>query len=119
MQRSDAVTAYIGAAPQEHRASLETLRELCLTTLVGHEEVLAYGMPGYQRGGVVEVSFASRKRYVALYIQNVEVMAAHQEALEGLDVGKGCIRYPRPEAMDFGVIARLLADTRASPQGIW
>ena len=56
---------------------------------------------------------------VATYIR--EAPADRQDALEtqrpflkGLSVGKGCIRYSRPDKIDFAVVAKLLAATRRS-----
>jgi hypothetical protein len=36
--------------------------------------------------------------------------------LGGLSVGKGCIRYPKPDKVEFGVITKLLRATRDSPE---
>jgi hypothetical protein len=42
------------------------------------------------------------------------VIAAHRAQLAGLSVGKGCIRYSRPEKIDFAVVEQLLIATRDS-----
>jgi hypothetical protein len=39
------------------------------------------------------------------------VLEKNRPLLQGLSVGKGCIRYPNPGKMDFEVIRKLLADT--------
>jgi hypothetical protein len=54
------VTSYIQELPEERRASLSRLRQLCLDTLVGYEEVMEYGMPSYKKNGVGEVGLARR-----------------------------------------------------------
>jgi hypothetical protein len=41
-------------------------------------------------------------------------MAAHRDRLAGLSVGKGCIRYRRPEQMDVDVVRSVLALTAAT-----
>jgi hypothetical protein len=50
-----------------------------------------------------------------------EVLILRQDALEtqkplltGLSVGKGCIRYSRPDKIDFAVVEQMLAATRDS-----
>jgi uncharacterized protein YdhG (YjbR/CyaY superfamily) len=108
------VTTYVREAPEARRACLERLRSLCLETLAGYDEVMEYGMPAYTKDGKVEVAFASQKHYLSLYILKPDVVRANAELLRGLNVGKGCIRFSRPEAVDFAVVARLLADTVAS-----
>jgi len=57
---------------------------------------MRYGMPSYLRHDVVEVSFASQKRYISLYILRQAALQANATRLGGLSVGKGCIRFRRP-----------------------
>lgn len=110
------VTVYLDQVPDERRACLAALRTLCLDTLAGYHENMSFGMPSYQRNGTVEVAFASQKNYISLYMLKSAVVAAHREELAGLKVGKGCIRYTKPEKLDFALIEKLLVATRESPQ---
>ena len=71
-------------------------------------------MPGYKKDGVVEVSFASQKNYISLYILKQAVIEANRADLQGLSVGKGCIRYTKPAKMDFATIEKLLRGTAAA-----
>ena len=41
-------------------------------------------------------------------------MAAHRESLAGLDVGKGAVRYRRPEQFDEAVVRSILELTAAT-----
>jgi len=75
-----------------------------------------YGLPCYKKDGHTEVAFASQKNYIALYILKADVVNANRAALRGLSVVKGCIRFARPSAVDFGVVRKLLSDTLASPE---
>jgi uncharacterized protein YdhG (YjbR/CyaY superfamily) len=121
MVRSNAVTVdeYVAEAPEERRPALETLRRLCLEELVGYEENVAYGMPSYSRDGeTVEVAFASQKNYISLYVMREGVLKANVDHLEGLAVGKGCIRYRRPEQIEPESVRRLLADSAADTDPI-
>ena len=43
------VSSYLQELPDDRRVSLTKLRQLCLDTLVGYEEGMDYGMPGYNR----------------------------------------------------------------------
>lgn len=105
------VTSYIQEAPAERQEVLAQLRELCREVMVGYEEVMEYGMPGYKKNGVGEVGFASQKNYISLYILNEDVVQANRELLKGLSVGKGCIRFSNLKKMDMDVIRKLLVDT--------
>ena len=109
------VTTYLKEVSKEHHESLSTLRTLCLDILAGYEEGMDYGMPCYKKGDTVEVAFASQKQYVALYVLKKEALDKNRNLLEGLSVGKGCIRYRRPEKINFEVVKKLLSDTVALP----
>ena len=108
------VTQYLKEVPTERLAVLKRLRKLCLETLKGYEETMAYGMPGYAKDGIVEVAFASQKNYISFYILKEDVMNQHRSELQGVGLGKGCIRYSKPEKINFEVAERLLADTVTS-----
>ena len=110
------VASYIREAPKERRPCLIRLRKLCLDTLAGYEEGMDYGMPCYKREGVAEVAFASQKSYISLHVNIDSVVKANRELLKGLSVGKGCIRYSRPEKVDFSVVQKLLSNTLESPE---
>ena len=102
---------YISAAPSGRREALAELRRLCLEVLVGFEEAMDYGMPGYTRVGVGEVGFANQKQYISLYILRTDVLNAHRERLGRLSVGKGCIRYRRAEQINWEVVRSMLTMT--------
>jgi uncharacterized protein YdhG (YjbR/CyaY superfamily) len=108
------VDAYVDEAPPERRVALAELRRLCREHLVGFEEAMFYGMPGYSRNGVVEVAFASQKNNIALYILRKDVLDVHRAGFPPSAVGKGCIRYRNPEKIDFGVVEAMLIGTRES-----
>jgi uncharacterized protein YdhG (YjbR/CyaY superfamily) len=75
-----------------------------------------YGGPCYKRDGAAEVGFASQKNYISLYIPKEGVINANREKLKGLSVGKGCIRYSKPEKIDFEVVEKLLSETLKSEE---
>lgn len=114
--QSDAkeVTHYLETVPENRRACLEEIRRLCLECLPNHVENMTYGMPGYSLNGTVDVGFASQKNYISFYILKQDVMQANLHLLKGLSVGKGCIRYSRPEKIDFEVVRKLLEGTHLS-----
>ena len=107
------VTAYLEEVPAERKAALEELRRHCLSALNGFEESMQYGGPCYSRNGVVEVGFASQKHFIGLYILRTDVMKKYKYLLKikGVSLGKGCIRYSKPEKIDFNVVEKLLKAT--------
>jgi uncharacterized protein YdhG (YjbR/CyaY superfamily) len=118
MVQSKALTvdAYLAEVSPERAVVLRKLRELARRVLVDHEEQMKYGMPTYVRNGQADFAFASQVQHVALYVTKTDVMANHAATLAGLEHGKGCIRYRRPETIDWSFVEKLLIDTRDSHQ---
>ena len=110
------VTSYLKEIPADRKAALAKLRELCLKHLTGFEESMSYGGPAYSRDGVVEVGFASQKHFIGLYILRTDVMKTHRSSLniKGVSVGKGAIRYPSAEKIDFDIVKNMLQDMKRS-----
>lgn len=69
---------------------------------------------GHQAHPAARIAWASQARHLSLYVLRADVVRTHRESLAGLDVGKGCIRYRRPEQVDLQVVRRMLADTAAT-----
>jgi uncharacterized protein YdhG (YjbR/CyaY superfamily) len=115
--RSDAATVaeYIAEAPPARRDALTLLRRLCRDELSGFQEAMRYGMPSYLRDDAVEVAFASQKAYISLYILRQAALAASADRLAGLSMGKGCIRFRRPEEIDPSTVRALLSATATDP----
>ena len=107
------VPAYLKEVPAGRREALKRLRDVCRATLTGFKESMQYGGPCYSRNGVVEVGFASQKHYIGLYILRTDVMRSHRYMLNipGVTLGKGCIRYSKPEKIDFNVVEKMLRAT--------
>ncbi|MFD3546712.1 iron chaperone [Streptomyces sp. NPDC058655] len=113
--QAEDVDGYLAGVPEARKAALIRLRELCRTELQGFTEVMAYGMPAYERDGTSEVAFASQKQYISVYLLRSDVREAFAERLAGHDMGKGCLRFRRPENIDFALLRDLLAATAAGP----
>jgi uncharacterized protein YdhG (YjbR/CyaY superfamily) len=107
------VNTYIAETPAERRPTLEKLRKMCKQNLRGYEERMEYGMPVYKRNGVGEVAFASQKQHITLYVMKKDVVDEFRSALAA-SIGKGCIRFSKPEKIDFEVVRRLLRRTAES-----
>ena len=110
------VTAYLEEVPAERKAALAKLRDMCRAELTDFEEAMEYGGPTYSRNGEVEVGFASQKNFIGLYILRTDVMKTHKDRLKGkgVSIGKGAIRYSKPERIDFKVVVSMLRATRES-----
>ncbi|RLV64551.1 DUF1801 domain containing protein [Streptomyces sp. CBMAI 2042] len=109
------VDQYLAELPEDRRGALTELRALCRAELTGFREVMAYGMPAYERDGTGEVAFASQKQYISVYLLRTDVREAFADRLAGHDMGKGCLRFRTPEKIDFTLVRDLLRATAATP----
>ena len=116
MSTAATVDAYLDEADPARRPALEKLRAAALANLPGHKEEMMYGMPCYTVGGESRFSFASQKQYISLYGLRASANALGVEAASGMD-GKGCMRFKKPEQIDFDLVARLLKHRGASADG--
>jgi uncharacterized protein YdhG (YjbR/CyaY superfamily) len=107
------VAEYLRTVDADRRPAVERLRQLCRGHLPGWEERMQWGMPGYGPPGADSmVSFNCQSRHIVLYAGTTTV-ARFKVRLQGVDTGKGCVRYRKPESIDFGVVADMLKDIRA------
>jgi uncharacterized protein YdhG (YjbR/CyaY superfamily) len=108
------VAGYIGEQEQAWRDTLVRLRLACQHLLPGYNEEMAHGMPTYSHSGRMEVAFAKQANYLSFYVLKDAVLDEHRPRLRGLTLGKGCIRFRRPEQIDWSVVAELLTATAIS-----
>jgi uncharacterized protein YdhG (YjbR/CyaY superfamily) len=107
------VAEYIAEAPPNRLDALNLLRRLCREELPGFDEEMRHGMPSYVRDDAIEVAFASQKASITLYILRQAALAANADRLTGLSVGKGAIRFRRPDQIDPIAVRELLRATVA------
>ena len=114
--RSEAETVddYVAEAPEARRELLAAWRDLCRERLIGFDEVMRYGMPAYSRDGEVEVGWASQAGTSRSTSRGPTSSGRTGDRLTGLDVGKGCIRYPTPSNVDLDVVDSMLIATAAT-----
>ena len=112
--KSDApsVARDLAEQPADWSPTLKQLRAACRRELRDYTEQMAYGMPSTHATARWRWRSRSRRAHLSLYIAKQGVLDAHRAVLAGLSVGKGCIRYRRPDQIDWDVVTDLLADTR-------
>lgn len=130
--------AYIELLPEDRKQAMRELQKTIKTNLPdGFTECMAYGMIGfsvphsiYAAGYHCDpkiplpfMSLASQKNFIALHHLGIY---ANPELLEWfvteypkhskykLDMGKGCIRFKKPEAIPFELIGELAAKISVS-----
>ena len=129
--KAASIDEYLAGLPPDRKDAMSGLRKVILENLpAGFEETISYGMIGYvvphskypagyhcnPRLPLPFMNIASQKNFVAVYSMglygNPELMkwftAAHAKASpKKLDMGKGCVRYKKPEDIPFSLIGQL------------
>ena len=135
---SSLADAYFDQLPEDRKAAMNQLRETIKKNLPkGFVESFDYKMPGfsvphslYPSGYHCDpkiplpfVSIASQKNFIALYhmgmYANPSLLKWFEEEFPKhsktkLDMGKSCIRFKKPDAIPFDLIAELM--TKMTPQ---
>ncbi len=117
MVQSKAATVddFMTEVAPDRRPALDQLRELCLQAFGSESELMAFGMPAYGPPKLPWIAFNSQKQHIAFYVGQT-AMDAFAERLADIDHGKGCIRWRRPDKMDFALIADMLEHVRDRTQ---
>ncbi len=105
--KAKTVAAYLKEADATRRPALVAMRKAVREALPDCDEVIDYGMPVYKKDGEMVTAFANQKGYIAFYAGRTAI-EKHAKDLAGINCGKGCIRYTKPEKIDFAVVRSLL-----------
>lgn len=97
----------------ERRPALDRLRGLCLERFGADSEVMAFGMPAYGDPRTPLVAFNSQKQHIAVYPGRA-ALDAFAERLAGVDRGGGCVRWKKPDKIDFDLLADILDHVRTN-----
>lgn len=124
------VDEYIAYLPEERKSAVTKLRKTIKANLPkGFEEVMNYGMigfvvphsiypSGYHCNPKLPLPFInidSQKNYIALHHMGVYAstdlldwfVGEYEKVPSKLDMGKGCIRFKKPEEIPFELIGEL------------
>ena len=111
--RAPNVAAYLAERDPKTRAALTKVRALLRAHLPDAQEGMMFGMPSYTVGSAPAAAFAAQKHYLCLYICHADLIEKHRAALEGLNVGKGCIRFRSFDQLPMAVVKKILATLHA------
>lgn len=105
--------AYIAAAPEPFRPSLERLRALLGRTLPEAEEIVAYNMPGFRIGGSVVASYAAFSKQCGLYLLPGAISEHAEEILAaGLKATRTGITFSPRKPIPDDLVERLARASR-------
>ena len=125
------VNEYITSLPEERKAAITKLRKTIKANLPkGFEEGIGYGMIGYvvphslypkgyhcnPKLPVPFINIGSQKKYIAMHHMGLYAsktlldwfVAEFEKVPSKLDIGKGCVRFKKPEEIPFELIGELV-----------
>ncbi len=126
---------YINELPEARKAAIAKLRAVISENLPqGFKEGMGYGMPGWSVPHEIYpagyhcspelplpfISIANQKNFIALYHMGIYadkdlyywfVSEYPNHVKTKLDMGKSCIRFKKPEAIPYELIAQLVRKT--------
>ncbi|MEO8674960.1 MAG: DUF1801 domain-containing protein [Casimicrobiaceae bacterium] len=108
--KAPTVDAYLAELPDAKRATLAGLRALIRKSAPKAREHMAHGMPGYSIGDSLLCAMAAQKNNFALYVCNAPLVDRYRARLGTKDIGKGCIRFKRPEDLAHNAAGELVAE---------
>ena len=106
---SQEVEEYLVGLDPDRREALSALRTIVLDEAPGAIETMRYRMPTYEYQGEVLCAFASQKQYMSLYMEP-DLVEQHRTELEGLSVGKSCIRFRRLDKLPLDTVRTMLRE---------
>ncbi|MCC6643517.1 DUF1801 domain-containing protein [Candidatus Peregrinibacteria bacterium] len=113
--KAKTVTEYLKEVPSDRLDTLLEIRDLCLQNLNGFQESMQYGMPTYSRNNVAAFSWNSQKNYMSLYVScDPKLVDPFKPRLKKADIGKSCIRFRKPEDIDFDTVRDILISIKSS-----
>ena len=79
---------------------LQQLREIIKIQAPELEERIHYKMLGYAHGNEYLFHLNAQRNYVSLYVGNISNIDPSGELLQGLNLGKGCIRFLKTASVE-------------------
>ena len=97
---AESVEEYLEQLPDDwRRETLQDLRSIISQEAPNLSEVIHYKMLGYCLEGDFAFHLNVQRNYVSYYVGDASSIDPTGELLEGLSVGKGCIRFTKTKAV--------------------
>ncbi|GLX86944.1 hypothetical protein tloyanaT_31970 [Thalassotalea loyana] len=100
---------YQASSPEQYLSMLDNdwrkdtllaLRQVILSQINELDESIHYKMLGYAIKDNFLFHLNAQKHFVGLYVGNIEKIPNHAALLDGLDCGKGCIRFKKKNSVN-------------------
>lgn len=114
---AETVDEFMSSVSDDRAAALHRIRSLCREHFPDWQERMQWGMPGYgPDGSDAVVSFNNQKGYISLY-PGKAALEEHRGKLKGASFGGGCVRFPKPDKIDFDAVSAMLHHVQVNGRG--
>ncbi|AOS45332.1 hypothetical protein Verru16b_02413 [Lacunisphaera limnophila] len=109
ISKATTVDGFLNTLTDAERAIFTKLRSLLKQAHPKVTESMQYRMPTYLVGDYHLGAFNKQKHYLCLYV-NPEAADPYRQELKaaGLDCGKSCIRFTKPEMLPLPLAAKII-----------
>jgi uncharacterized protein YdhG (YjbR/CyaY superfamily) len=114
--KATTVDQYVSELPEARRAAMTQLRALIRESAPTAKECMRYGVPSYELGELF-CAVAAQKQHYSLYVMDTKLLDRFRSRLGKLSVGKGCIRFRKPEDAPLALLRQILSEAAARRTG--
>ena len=105
--RPASIDDYLAEVSDEQRVALERLRKTIRAAAPQAEECISYGIAAFRHHGML-VGFGATKTHCAFYLMSASTLDDFREDVDGLDVGKGTIRFQPAKPLLAALVRKLV-----------
>jgi len=107
------VSAVLTAAPKEHHAALQLIREMVQTTVPEAVEAISYGMPAFKYKGKPLAGYASKKDHCSFFPMSGDIVGKLKNELKGFKTSKGGVQFQPDQPIPIPVLKKLILARKA------
>jgi uncharacterized protein YdhG (YjbR/CyaY superfamily) len=107
------VNAMLAAAPKEHRAALQRIRETVMATVPDSVEAISYGVPAFRYKGKPLAGYASQKDHCSYFPMSGSIVGTMKKELKDFKTTKGGVQFQPEQPIPTAVLKKLILARKA------
>jgi len=107
------VNAILAAAPKEHRAAIQRIREAVQATIPEAEEAISYGLPAFKYKGQPLAGYASYKDHCSYFPMSGKLTTKFKKEFKDFRTSKGGIHFQPDRPIPSAVLKKLILARKA------
>jgi len=107
------INAILAAAPKEHRAALQRIRETVQGTVPEAVEAISYGVPAFRYKGKPLAGYASQKGHCSYFPMSGSIVGTMKKELKDFKTSKGGVQFQPDKPISTAVLKMLILARKA------